>query len=240
MKLTSSGKFGGSDGGRKDAREENESNATPRSAGSRSMKTDTLSLREAAFAEAARMLCAAERGDDCLIVKAERRFAQLLRVERDNPVYLAYHGAAQALRARTTPETHEQIRWIVEGVLDLNEALAKLRPEHDLAWLRGIPIAMETRLVAAGCFLALPPDAWRHQKAADLLATILASRQLSLTPPEFRASVLLRVAMLDAVHGRMDLRKTHLEEALALDPIGPAGGEALRLLYARQPQDELE
>ncbi len=145
---------------------------------------------EAQFAEALQVFQLAREGRDNRIEPAIAAFEALARAEPDNPVYAAYLGSALSLKGREAWMPWRKMKLAEQGLDHVDRALASLRPEHERRLLRGVPANLETRLVAANLFLALP-DGIFHRNAAGrkLLEAMLKDPALASAPEPFRASV---------------------------------------------------
>lgn len=158
---------------------------------------------------------AAQGGDRDAIDQAADQFAALLRAEPTHPVLMAYTGAATALRATTTWLPWKKMAYAEDGLALLDKALALPTPANSAAALRGVPVALETRLVAANTFLAVPGFMNRSARGARLLGEVLASPLLAQAPLEFQGAVWLRAAKLAQAENRLDDARRYLDAALA-------------------------
>ncbi|MFO1218916.1 MAG: hypothetical protein U1E89_11135 [Burkholderiaceae bacterium] len=149
---------------------------------------------ESAFA---RMQQAAP-GQTAAIDAAVEQFEQLVAQQPGDPVLRAYLGAATAMRATTTVLPWRKISHAEDGLALLDKALAQLTPAHDAPAHRGVPVALETRFVAANTFLRLPVFFNRNERGRQLLAAVLASPLFDAAPLGFRAAVWLRAGELAA------------------------------------------
>lgn len=172
----------------------------------------------------------AEAGAEEQIETVVAGLAALLKADPSNPVFHVYHGAAVALQSRTTLLPWKKIGFANEGLTEIDAALKGLSPEHDRRELRGVPLSLEARLVAAGTFLALPESFERRGPATELLRQIQASPAYAKGPAAFRAATLIRMAELDSFNEKPAERLAHLREAASLDPAGPYGKRANQLL----------
>lgn len=156
----------------------------------------------------------ARGGDEAAIGQADATFAALLKAEPTNPVLLAYTGALTALRATTTWLPWKKIRHAEDGLALLDKALTLLTPAHNAALQRGVPAALEVRLVAANTFLALPGFMNRHARGVKLLDELLASAQLGAAPLQFKGEVWLAAARLATQEQRWDDARKYLGEVV--------------------------
>jgi hypothetical protein len=113
----------------------------------------------------------------------------LLGAHPGDPRLLAYAGAATARLSRTTLLPWKKMRHAEDGLAQLDKALALIRPEHEQAPAGGVPPALETRLVAANTFLAVPGMFNRGARGEKLLAELLNLPTLATAPAAFRSAV---------------------------------------------------
>lgn len=145
---------------------------------------------EAEFVNAQKTFQQARNGEDRQIEPAVAAFDALARAEPQQPAYAAYLGSALAMKAREAWMPWNKLKYSERGLDHIDQALAALKPQHDSQLLRGVPVSMETRLVAASTFLALP-DGVFHRRAAGkkLVDDLLRHPALAAAPVQFRAAV---------------------------------------------------
>jgi hypothetical protein len=145
---------------------------------------------EAEFLDALKVIQQARNGDEQQIEPAIAAFDALARAEPEQPAYAAYLGSAIALKAREAWIPWDKLKYSERGLDQIDRALAALRPQHDSQLLHGVPVSMETRLVAASTFLALP-DGMFHRRASGkkLVDDLLQHHALAAAPAQFRAAV---------------------------------------------------
>ena len=148
------------------------------------------SADDPSFPEAAARFQRAVAGDKSAVDGAIEAFESLVRTEPKQPVYEAYYGAALTLRARDAWMPWNKVKYSEEGLDRIDHALAALKPEHDKLLLRGVPAALETRLVAANTCLKLP-DGIFHRRAQGrrLVDELLKAPMFAGMPEGFRAAV---------------------------------------------------
>jgi hypothetical protein len=146
---------------------------------------------EAAYAQFDR----ANRGDHSAIAPSADAFASLAAQNPGDPVLLAYAGAAGAMRAKATMLPWKKMGFAEDGLAQIDKALALLGPGADAPLYRHTPASLETRFVAAGTFLALPPTFNRHARGEKLLAEVLNHPLFTSSPVPFKAAVWLRAGM---------------------------------------------
>ncbi len=71
----------------------------------------------------------------------------------------------------------------------MDKALQQLAPEHEQQLARGVPILLETRLVAASTFLSLPSMFNRGPVGHQQLQALIANPVLLKAPDGFRQAV---------------------------------------------------
>jgi hypothetical protein len=145
---------------------------------------------EPVFVEALKAFEQARSGEDRQIEPAIAAFAALASAEPRQPVYAAYLGSALTLKAREAWLPWNKLKYSEQGLDHIDQALAALKPEHDSQMQRGVPVSMETRLVAASTFLALP-DRIFHRRASGkkLVDALLQHPALATAPAQYRAQV---------------------------------------------------
>lgn len=182
---------------------------------------------EASLASALDLFQRARAGDKGAVEPAIAAFEELARAEPLQPRNAAYLGSALALRGRDAWMPWNKIRYVEDGTDRIDAALAALKPEHDLDFLRGVPASVETRFVAASTFVKIP-DAVFHRRADGkrLISGLLRSPALSAASSDFRAAVHLAAADLAHEEGRRQDEADQLRQSLALVGFGIAADRA--------------
>ncbi|HTQ76885.1 MAG TPA: hypothetical protein VMI15_02575 [Burkholderiales bacterium] len=143
-----------------------------------------------AFPEAAASFQRALAGDKDEVGRAIAAFESLARADAAQPLYEAYLGAAQTLRARDAWMPWNKVRYAEEGLDHIDHALKSLSPENGRQLLRGVPAGLETRLTAASTFLKLPDGIFhRRAQGKSLVAALAADPALAAAPEGFRKAV---------------------------------------------------
>ena len=144
----------------------------------------------APFADAFKTFQQAQGGDSSRIEAAIAAFDTLARAEPQQPLYTVYLGSALGLKAADALMPWNKVKYSEQGLDHLDRALAALKPDHDRQLVRGVPVGLETRLVAASMFVKLP-DGIFHRRAAGmkLLDELLGHPALASAPAGFRAVV---------------------------------------------------
>ena len=181
---------------------------------------------ESAFIEAAQLAQRASAGDAKSIDGAVAAFESLSRSDPSQPLYAAYFGMATGLKAREAWMPWSKIKYAEQGLDQVDRALQALKPEHDRQLLRGAPVGIETRIVAARMFLKVP-DEFFHRRAAGkkLIAEVLAHPQFAAAPAPLRAVGHLGAAEA-ARNERPDEELAQLKQVVALAPGSSAAEQA--------------
>lgn len=166
----------------------------------------------AAFAGATNHFFLAIDGKDDAVEPAIEQLSKLSQAEPQDPVLRAYAGAATTLRARTALAPWNKMSAAEDGLALIDKALAQLTPEHDAPRYRGTPASLETRFVAAGTFLALPPMFNRQQRGQKLLDDITRSPLLEASPLGFKGAVWLRAGQEAAKAQQPDVARRWLQK----------------------------
>jgi hypothetical protein len=182
---------------------------------------------ETSFARALDLIRQARAGEKSAVEPAIAAFDALVRGAPQQPVYAAHLGSAFALKGRDAWMPWNKVRYVEQGTDRIDAALAALKPEHERQLLRGVPVSVETRFVAASTFIKIP-DAIFHRRAEGkrLLAGILGSSALSSATPGFGAAVHLAAADLARDEERRQDEARELGQALALAGSGTAAERA--------------
>ena len=126
-----------------------------------------------AFQTAFSALQKARSGDSAAADASVAAFEQLLRQDPGNPLLRAYLGSSETMQGSHALLPWNKMKYTEDGLAEIDKALRLLGPQHDQQNLRGVPISLETRLVAASTFLALPGmfkrSALGHQQLQALL-----------------------------------------------------------------------
>ncbi len=150
-----------------------------------------------AFQSAQAEFTRALNGDSGAVERAMDLFRTLSESDAGNPLLAAYYGSAQALRARDAWMPWNKMKYSEEGLDTIDRALRMLKPEHDAQRTRSVPVSVETRLVAARTFLAMPKILNRGEQGRNLVADTIASPVFQTTPQVVQAQF-RRLAAADA------------------------------------------
>lgn len=162
--------------------------------------------------------------------RAHERFRLLSEGEPQNPLFLAYYGSTFAIQGRDAWAPWSKWRLTERGLGLLDKAVAMLGPEHDRLSVRGVPLALETRLVAASTFLGVPGTFNRLEAAKAVLADALASSAFASAPPEIRARLFQQAAVSARREGRSADEADALRHAAAAWPESAVATESQRRL----------
>jgi hypothetical protein len=113
------------------------------------------------------------------------------------PLQAACLGSALTLQGKAAWMPWSKMKYTEQGLDQLDAALAMLKPEHATVAVRGVPVSLQTRLVAAATFVAVP-DGLFHRRAdgRKQLAALRADPLLAAAPAAFRAEVAAAEASL--------------------------------------------
>ena len=181
---------------------------------------------DAAFTDAVQVFQRASRGVQSEVEPAVRAFEALVRADPRNPVYAAHLGSAIVTRVSDAWMPWTRIKHVEHGLDHIDHALEMLKPEHDGQLIRGAPVGIETRLVAARTFLKLP-DRVFHRRAAGrrLVAELLRHPAFAASPAPLRAGVHL-AAVQAAREEQPEEEAAQLKQVLALAGSGDSADQA--------------
>jgi len=149
---------------------------------------------------------------------AQKAFQSLLAQDADNPLYLAYYGSTFALQARESALPWKRIARVNEAIGIIDRALALLRPEYDNQELRGMPLPLETRLVAVATYIALPEFFHRGAVARQQLTAALTSPVFATASKELRGRLYYEQSLIAAADGDATQERQALSNVLACAP----------------------
>ncbi len=106
------------------------------------------------------------------------------------PLQVASLGSALTLQGKAAWMPWNKMKFTEQGLDQIDAALAMLKPEHATVVVRGVPVSLQTRLVAAATFVAVP-DGLFHRRAdgRKQLAALRTDPLLAAAPAAFRAEV---------------------------------------------------
>ena len=170
-------------------------------------------------------------GDSGSSDEAAARFESLAAAATPHaPLFQAYFGAAQTLQGRDAWMPWNKMRITERGLAAIDKALSRLTSAHDATLLRGAPLALETRLVAASTFLAVPDMFHRLDDAKAVLRAAFASPAFAAAPASMRAELYRQAALAAARDKKPQEEIEQLKKTVAAEPNGPAAAAARQRL----------
>jgi hypothetical protein len=132
----------------------------------------------------------ARQGKTDRVEPAIAALQNLPRIAERQPLYAAYLGSALTLKGKAAWMPWNKMKYTDQGLDQIDQALATLKPEHDRIVVQDVPVSLNVRLVAAATFLAVP-DGIFHRRAngKSQLAILRAHPLLATTPAAFRADI---------------------------------------------------
>ena len=177
--------------------------------------------QEQAFAKAQESFQRALRGSEKDNEAAAEQFKQLSAADPGNPLYSAYYGSTFTLKARDAWAPWNKLKLGEQGLDLIDKSLKRLKPEHDRITLHGVPVGIETRLVAVSTYFQLPDRFFhRYDSGKALLAETMKSPQFIQSPPQIQARFHAQAALAAKQDGRTADEVAQLQRALQLDASG--------------------
>jgi hypothetical protein len=183
-------------------------------AGSNTPKADVTTR----FLQAAQTFEQARAGSASAVAPAQAAFKRLLDEDGSNPLFMAYYGTTFAMQARDGGLPWKKIKLVNEGIGQIDRALSLLGPQHDTEQLRGIPVSLETRLVAVATFVSLPSVFNRMGAAKQQLATAMASPLFASASTEMRGRFYYEDALIAHEEGDKDRERRSLRVVVQYAP----------------------
>lgn len=183
----------------------------------------TYAVDNAAFGAAFTHLQKARSTGGEEVEAAITAFTQLNQQEPGNPVLMAYLGSAQTLQGRDAWFPWNKMKYTENGLASIDKALQSLTPAQAQQRVRGVPVSLETRLVAASTFLSLPALFKRDQLGREQLQRVLSDPDFLSSPPAFR-QVVVGLAVKTATAD--NLPKEQISQLQALNAEAPATRQA--------------
>lgn len=168
----------------------------------------------ARFVRAAELFEQARAGSSAALTPAQDAFKSLLESDPSNPLYMAYYGSTFALRARNGGAPWQKVKWVNEGIGHIDHALTLLGPQYDDQQIRGIPVSLETRLVAVATYVPLPSLFNRMAVAREQLATAMRSPAFASASNELRGRFYYEDALIAHEDGDSDHERRSLREVV--------------------------
>jgi hypothetical protein len=145
---------------------------------------------------------------------AQDAFKDLLQSDPANPLFVAYYGSTFAIQARDGGAPWQKIKWLNVGISNIDHALALLGPQYDAQKIRGVPIALETRLVAIATYIPLPSVFNRMTVARQQLVTAMASESFANASSELRGRFYYEDALIAHADGDAERERHSLREVV--------------------------
>ena len=142
------------------------------------------------FNNAFELFQSARQGNTDRVEPAIAALQGLARTAERQPLYAAYLGSALTLKGKAAWMPWNKMKYTDQGLDQIDQALAALKPEHDRIVVQDVPISLNVRLVAAATFIAVP-DGIFHRRAngKSQLAILRTHPLLATAPAAFRADV---------------------------------------------------
>lgn len=188
----------------------------------------------AQFVDAQRQFESGLRGSERDNEQAAEKFRALTELEPDNPLPLAYYGSTFAIKAGYSYLPWKKLKLGETGLDLIDKALKKLGPQHDSRLTRGVPLSIETRLVAINTFFKMPDQFFhRFNRGRTLLAQTMGSEAFATAPAAIQARYWFQAAFAAQKEGRAQEEIDSLKRVAALDPNSldaPAAAKRLKEL----------
>jgi hypothetical protein len=179
------------------------------------------------LAEALEAFQRARKGDAREVERAVSAFERLAQAEPQQPLYSAYLGSAISMKSRDAWMPWNKIKYAEQGLARIDQALAALKPEDDARTVRGVPVGIETRFVAASTFLKVPDEIFhRRAQGEKLIAALPGQPAFAQTPAGLRAAIHLKAAEIARERGRAGDEAAQLKGVLAASQTGPEAEQA--------------
>lgn len=136
-------------------------------------------------------------GDSAATDSSIKQFEALAAKERaETPLYQAYLGATQALQGRDAWLPWTKMKATEKGLVTPDKMLARPDERSEQTLLRGVPVGLESRLVAASTSITVPDHFFhRVERGQQLLLNLLKHPQFTGSPPSFRAQAYRQAAL---------------------------------------------
>ncbi len=170
------------------------------------------------FVRAAQLFEQARAGSTTAVIPAQEAFKDLLQTDASNPLFVAYYGSTFAMRARDGGAPWQKIKWVNAGIDNIDHALALLGPQYDSQKMRGVPISLETRLVAIATYVPLPALFNRMSVARQQLVVAMGSAPFATASGELRGRFFYEDALIAHADGDLERERRSLREVLKYAP----------------------
>lgn len=153
--------------------------------------------------------------------KASGQFEKLVADYPGNPLFLAYYGSTFTIKANHVFLPWQRLKLGDKGLDMIDKALKQLTPEHETELVRGVPVSIETKLVAINTFLAVPDVFFhRYEPGKKLLEETMASPAFANAPPIIQARFHYQAAFVAKKSKDKAAEIKELKKTLELDPQG--------------------
>lgn len=187
---------------------------TARASDSGASETDVT----ARFLQATRTFEAARAGSATAVAPAQAAFKRLLDGDPSNPLFMAYYGTTFAMQARDGGAPWQKLKWVHDGIGQIDRALSLLGPQHDTQKTRDIPVSLETRLVAIATYVSLPSLFNRMSVAREQLALAMKSPLFAAASTELRGRFYYEDALIAHADGDTERERRSLSEVIKYAP----------------------
>ncbi|HVY80251.1 MAG TPA: hypothetical protein VG994_04650 [Steroidobacteraceae bacterium] len=170
------------------------------------------------FLQATQTFEQARAGSAAAVGPAQAAFKRLLDEDGSNPLFMAYYGTTFAMQARDGGLPWQKIKLVNEGISHIDHALSLLGPQHDAEQIRGIPVSLETRLVAIATFVSLPSFFRRLDVAKQQLATAMSSPLFASASSELRGRFYYEDALIAHAEGDKERERRSLRVVVQYAP----------------------
>ena len=160
-------------------------------------------------------------GDEDATELALDQFDRLIEMAPDNPLFTVYLGSAYTLKARDAMMPWTRLKYLDKGLGIIDKTLRKLAPVHDETLMRGVPVSVETRLVAVSTFLSVPGFLNRLQPAKDLLQDVFTDPVFESSSSIVKARFYLQAANAAKREDEPTKEKAFLQKVLNEMPDAP-------------------
>ncbi|WP_341677351.1 hypothetical protein [Niveibacterium sp. SC-1] len=148
-----------------------------------------------------------------------KQIDDLMKSEPGNPLLLAYRGSLTSLQARDTLLPWKKMRFVEDGVADLDRALSLLAKEHAVTPQGGVSVSDMVKLTAATTFVNLPDFVNRGGQGEKLILALKSEPGFDASPAPYRAAVHLAAATRAAAVKDKPHQVAELKAAAALDGV---------------------
>jgi len=132
---------------------------------------------------------------------------------------LAYYGSTFAIKAGYAYLPWRKLKLGETGLDLIDKALRTLGPQHDSQLARGVPLSIETRLVAINTFFKMPDQFFhRFDRGRSLLTQTMKSEVFAASPATIQARYWFQAAFAAQKEGRTQDEIANLRRVAALDP----------------------